>query len=145
MTGKIRGFDGYLYEPCWINPKDAAARGIKTGDIVKVFNERGIVLCGALVMERIMPGVVSVDHVARTDIIIPGKLDRGGAINLISPGGLTSRHAGGQATTSFLVEVQKVTMEEYEKWKTEYPEAWNREYDRASGLKATAWVVRGDE
>ncbi len=143
MTGKIRGFDGYLYEPCWINPKDAEKRGIKTGDIVKVFNERGIVLCGALVMERIMPGAVSVDHGARTDIIIPGKLDRGGAINLITPKGLTSKHAGGQATTSFLVDVQRASMAELEQWKTEYPEAWNREYDRASGLRAAAWVEGG--
>ena len=81
MTGKVRGFDGYLYEPCWINPTDAAARGIKNGDIVTVYNERGSVLCGALVFERVMPGAVSIDHGARTDFIIPGKVDRGGAIN----------------------------------------------------------------
>ena len=43
-TGKVKGFDGYRYEPIWINPADAEARGIKDGDIVKVFNERGIVL-----------------------------------------------------------------------------------------------------
>ena len=90
-----------------------------------------------------MPGAVSIDHGARTDIIIPGKLDRGGAINLITPKGLTSRHAGGQATTSFLVEVQRVTMEEYDQWRREYPEAWNRDYDRASGLKASAWIEGG--
>jgi len=143
VTGKIRGFDGYLYEPCWINPIDAEKKGIKNGDIVRVFNERGSVLCGALVMERIMPGVLSVDHGARTDIIIPGKLDRGGAINTITPHGLTSRHAGGQATTSFLVDVERVSMEQYDQWKREYPEAWNREYDRAAGLKSSAWVERG--
>ena len=34
--------------PCWIHPVDAEKRGIKDGDIVKVFNERGGVLCGAL-------------------------------------------------------------------------------------------------
>jgi len=145
LTGKVRGFDGYLYEPCWINPADAKARGIKNGDIVRVFNERGSVLCGSLVFERIMPGVVSVDHGARADIIIPGKLDRGGAINMISPQGLTSRHAGGQATTSFLVEVERVSMEQMDKWRNEYPEAWNRDYDRASGLKSSAWVVRGSK
>ena len=66
---------------------DAEARGIKQGDIVKVYNERGGVLCGALVWERIMPGVISVDHGARADFIIPFKLDRGGAINAIAPDG----------------------------------------------------------
>ena len=70
--------------------------------------------------------------------------DRGGAINLITPKGLTSRHAAGQATTSFLVDVQRVTMEEYDTWRREYADAWNRPYDRASGLKATAWVERGN-
>ena len=141
-TGKVKGFDGYWYEPCWINPGDAAARGIKDGDIVRVYNERGSVLCGALVFERVMPGAVSVDHGARTDYIIPGWLDRGGAINTITPKGITSRYAAGQATTSFLVEVERVSMAQYDEWKTNYPEAWNREYDRASGLKATAWVEK---
>jgi len=143
FTGKIRGFDGYLYEPCWINPRDAEARGIKTGDIVRVFNERGSVLCGALVIERIMPSVVSVDHGARTDIIIPGKLDRGGAINLISPQGTSSKHAAGQATTAFLVEVERVSMEQMDEWRRQYPEAFERDYDYASGLKSTAWIERG--
>ena len=128
-----------------LHPKDAEPRSIKTGDIVKVFNERGTVLCGALVWERIMPGALSVDHGARTDIIIPGKLDRGGAINLITPKGLTSRHAGGQATTSFLVDVQRVSMDEMDKWRREYPEAFNRDYDRAAGLKSSAWVERGSK
>jgi trimethylamine-N-oxide reductase (cytochrome c) len=103
------------------------------------------VLCGALVVERIMQGAISVDHGARTDIVIPGKLDRGGAINLITPKGLTSRHAGGQATTSFLVDVQRVGMDEMDKWRRDYPEAFGRTYDRASGLKSTAWVERGSK
>ena len=64
-TCKVKGPDGYMYEPIWINPVDAAARGIKHGDVVKVFNERGGVLVGAYVTERIKPGVVYVDHGAR--------------------------------------------------------------------------------
>jgi len=48
-TGKVLGFDGYKYEPIWINPVDAEERGIKDGDVVKIFNERGIVLVGARV------------------------------------------------------------------------------------------------
>ncbi|MBN1905993.1 MAG: molybdopterin-dependent oxidoreductase [Deltaproteobacteria bacterium] len=139
-TGKILGFDGYKYEPCWINPNDAKARGIKDGDIVKVFNERGGVLCGARVFERVMPGVVSVDHGARADAIIPGKLDRGGAINTVTPAGLTSKNCAGQATSGFLVDIEKVTPEQMGKWMNDYPDAFNREYDPDSGLRFDAWV-----
>ena len=49
--------------------------------------------CGARVWERIMPGVVYVDHGARHDPIVPGKVDRGGAINTIAPNGITSKNA----------------------------------------------------
>ncbi len=140
MTGKVRGFDGYLYEPCWINTQDAEARGIKFGDIVRVYNERGSVLCGALAYERVMPGAVSIDHGARVDFIIPGDLDRGGAINLITPGGLTSKHAAGQATTAFLVEVERVSMQQMDEWRQKYPEAFERQYDYASGLHFNGWI-----
>jgi len=49
------------------------------GDIVKIFNERGTVLGGAYVTERMMPGVAYMDHGARVDSIVPEELDRGGA------------------------------------------------------------------
>ena len=143
VTGKVKAWDGYWYEPCWMNPSDAAARGIKNGDIVKVYNERGIVLCGALVWERIRSGCISIDHGARADYIIPQKLDRGGAINTIAPAGLTSKHAAGQATSGYLAEVEKVTMGQWEEWRRDYPEAFERVYDAASGLKFNAWVVEG--
>ena len=48
-TCKIKGPDGYFYEPLWINPKDAAERGIKYGDIIRIYNERGAILGGAFV------------------------------------------------------------------------------------------------
>ncbi len=140
LTCKVKGPDGYMYEPLWIHHSDASKRNIKTGDIVKAFNERGAVLCGALVWERIMPGVVYVDHGARVDWIIPGKLDRGGAINLISPNGIVSKHCPGMATSGYLVEVEKVTMSQMEGWKQHYPEAFEKEYDPASGLRFNAWV-----
>ena len=55
-TCKVRGADGYQYHPLWMNPVDAEARGIKKGDVVAIFNERGTVLAGAYVTQRIMPG-----------------------------------------------------------------------------------------
>jgi len=143
LTCKVKGPDGYMYEPLWIHPSDAAKRGIKNGDIVKVHNERGAVLGGALVWERIMPGVVYMDHGARVDSIIPGKLDRGGAIDLVSPDGLTSKNCVGMATSGFLVEVEKVSMAQMEQWQQQYPEAFEKEYDPASGLRFNAWVEGG--
>ncbi len=137
FTCKVKGWDGYLYEPIWIHPSDAEARGIENGDIVKMFNERGTVLGGALVWERIVPGAVSSDHGARADMICvggpDGNLDRGGANNLISPLNGISPNCWGMATSGFLVEVQKVTMAEMEGWRERYPEAFAREYDPGVG------------
>jgi len=42
-----------------LHPRDAAARGIREGDRVRVFNELGEVVCRALVGERVREGVVS--------------------------------------------------------------------------------------
>jgi molybdopterin guanine dinucleotide-containing S/N-oxide reductase-like protein len=146
-TCKVIGPDGYKYEPAWIHPTDAEARGVKDGDIVKVYNERGVVLCGARVWERVMPGVAYVDHGARHDPLIPGKVDRGGAINTIAPYGVASRNAVGQATSGYLVDVQKVTEKDYQEWRKIDPEAFDgafkREYDQAAGLRFNAWVEGG--
>ena len=43
------------HEPCLINTKDAADRGIKDGDIVRVFNDRGQILAGAKVTDASGP------------------------------------------------------------------------------------------
>jgi trimethylamine-N-oxide reductase (cytochrome c) len=134
-TCKVKGPDGYNYEPLWMNPIDAAARGIASGDVVKVYNERGAVLGGAYVTERLMPGVVYVDHGARYDPIVPGELDRGGAINTITPHNTTSKKATGMAVSSFLVEVQRANLDELRK---KFPEAFGKKYDPASGLRFDA-------
>ncbi|WP_353096972.1 DMSO/selenate family reductase complex A subunit [Tissierella praeacuta] len=44
----------------WINPIDADKRNIKDGDMVKAFNDRGIVQLPAKVTNRIIPGVTSI-------------------------------------------------------------------------------------
>ena len=141
-TCKVKGVDGYMYEPVWLNVKEATKRDIKNGDIVKVYNERGSVLGGAYVTERLMPGVAYMDHGARCDWIIPGELDRGGAINLISPRNITSKNCAGQATSGYLVEVEKVGMAQMEEWKRQYPESFEKEYTPASGLRFDAWIEK---
>jgi biotin/methionine sulfoxide reductase len=52
MAGKVAG-----REPIYLNPGDAAARGIGDGDLVEVFNGRGRTLAGAILSEALMPGV----------------------------------------------------------------------------------------
>ncbi len=137
-TMKIRAKDGYQYEPFWLNPVESEKRGIKHVDIVKVFNERGTVLGAAYVTERLIPCACYMDHGARFDPIDAERLDRGGAINLISPTAITSKTCTGMVVSGFLVEVQKVTDEEMETWKARYPEAFGRKVDHACGVASTA-------
>ena len=96
-----------------------------------------------------MPGVTYVDHGARHDPLVPGWVDRGGAINTIAPYGVSSRNAVGQATSGYLVDVQKVTEKDHEEWRKMDPEAYDaafkRAYDQASGLRFNAWVEGGME
>ena len=124
-TCKVKGPDGYAYEPVWINPLDAKGIGVANGDVVSVYNERGSVLAGVRVTERIMPHVVYVDHGANSDIVVPGigGLDRGGAVNLICPTATTSENAVGEVTSGYLVGVEKVDVFELAR---RYPEQFER-------------------
>jgi trimethylamine-N-oxide reductase (cytochrome c) len=131
-TCKIVGPDGYGYQTMWINPKDAEKKKIKHGDVVRVFNERGSVLLGAYVSERIMPGVLYVDHGARFDPIAVGEVDRGGAINSISPRMKTSKNCAGMVSGGFLLDVEPIDLDALRK---QHPEAFNRPYSPAAGLK----------
>ena len=140
-TMKVRAKDGYQYEPVWLHPSTAEARGIQHGDIVKIFNERGIVLAGAYVTERLMPGVAYIDHGARLDPIDVGKIDRGGAINTITPHSNISKKATGMAVSGFLVDVQKVSDTEMDAWKKEFRDAFARKRDQATGVCLEGWLV----
>jgi biotin/methionine sulfoxide reductase len=44
-------------EPVRLHPADAAARGLRDGDLVRIFNDRGACLAGLAVDEAIRPGV----------------------------------------------------------------------------------------
>lgn len=141
-TMKLRAKDGYQYEPAWLNPETARARGIGHGDIVKVFNERGTVLCAAYLTERLMPDVVYVDHGSRFDPIDAETLDRGGAINLITPHAITSKKATGMVVSGFLVDIAKVTDDEMAEWRQKYPESFARKIDEATGVCLDGWLLR---
>jgi len=139
-TCKVRGPDGYQYHPLWMNPVDAAARGIKKGDVVGIVNERGTVLAGAYITERIMAGVVGIDHGAKYDPIVLGEIDRGGAINTIVPRNTTSKNAVGMVVSGFLVEVEKTDLEGL---RTKYPEAFARECHNEAGPCIAGVLMEG--
>jgi len=140
-TCKMTGPDGYQYHTVWLHPSTAESRGIKHGDIVSIFNERGTVLGGAYVTERLMPGVVYIDHGAKWDPIEPGVIDRGGAINTIVPKNTTSKNAVGHAVSGFLAEIEKTDMEEL---KRKYPEAFEKPFHPCAGPGLEACIMGGE-
>ena len=49
-------------EPVTMHPVDAAARGIRAGDVVRIYNDRGACLGGVIVSDAVMPGVIQLAH-----------------------------------------------------------------------------------
>lgn len=141
-TCKVVGPDGYAYEPLWINPQDAVRLNMHDGDIVRMFNDRGAVLGGVRLSERVIPGALYQDHGARVDNIVIGEFDRAGANNLICPSNTTSKNCPGEVTNSFLVNVEKVDVF---KLAEQYPEAFSKKYDKATGQIAEAVIIEEGE
>jgi anaerobic selenocysteine-containing dehydrogenase len=58
----------YHDNPGWMNPKTAAARGIRDGDKIKVKSKIGEITTKARVTEKIVPGVIAISyHVGREE------------------------------------------------------------------------------
>ncbi|MGD8740025.1 MAG: molybdopterin-dependent oxidoreductase [Desulfobacterales bacterium] len=89
----------------WINPLDAESRGIKDGDDIFVFNDRGKVAIKAWVTERIMPGVVCIFEGAWYNPDKDG-VDRGACANTLTK----DAYSGGGAAVlnTSLVEIEKI-------------------------------------
>lgn len=67
----------------FISVEDAAAKGIKSGDLVELYNERGALIAGAVVTEKIMQGVVSLEEGNWIQLDSKGRCNSG-AINIIT-------------------------------------------------------------
>ncbi len=96
-------------EPVWINVDDASARGIRSGDVVRIFNDRGATLAGAIVTDRIRAGVVMLQEGAWYDPDKPGEVGamcKHGNINLVTIDKGTSKLAQGNIANTALVEVE---------------------------------------
>ena len=95
-------------EPVEMNVADAASRGIKDGDIVRVFNDRGALLACAMVSERVRESVIRLSTGAWYDPVTPGEpgaLEKHGNPNVLTPDRGTSRLAQGPIAHSALVEI----------------------------------------
>jgi molybdopterin guanine dinucleotide-containing S/N-oxide reductase-like protein len=103
--------DGYHWHPARLNPSDATARGIKTGDIILLYNDRGGVLCIAEVTERMRKGVVhSYYGSGKYDPLEPGNpksIEKGGCVSILTPSRMMSKNVPGMAPNSCLIEVEK--------------------------------------
>jgi len=101
-------------EPVLLHPDDAAARGIASGDVVRIYNDRGACLAGAVVTEAIRPGVIQLATGAWFDPLDPaeiGSLDKHGNPNMLTLDKGTSKLAQSPAAQTVLVEVERFDSE----------------------------------
>ena len=102
--------DGHPYWILRLNSRDAEARGIAEGDLIKAFNDRGEVILAAQVTERVAPGTVHcyesvADYVPLGE---PGySPDIAGCINILTPKRFVTPTSTGMAPNSCLIQVEK--------------------------------------
>jgi anaerobic dimethyl sulfoxide reductase subunit A len=90
----------------FINPIDAGKRGIKSGDRVKIFNDRGVIMMPCRISPKIMPGVINIPQGAW---YTPDKngVDTRGNINVLTSH-KWSPLAFGNTQHTMMVEIEKV-------------------------------------
>lgn len=97
-------------EPLYISEQDATARGLKAGDIARVFNARGQVLAGVVISADFPAGVIRIHEGAWYSPQEGGKtgtLCTYGDPNVLSADIGTSQLAQGPSAHTVLVEVER--------------------------------------
>ena len=97
-------------EPVNMSPADAAARGLKDGDIVRIFNARGACLGGVRIKPGMLPGVAAMATGAWYDPATPGDPDAmcvHGNPNVLTADVGTSRLGQGPSAQSCLVQIER--------------------------------------
>ncbi|MFD1718991.1 molybdopterin-dependent oxidoreductase [Georgenia deserti] len=100
-------------EPCRLNPADAAARGIRDGDVVRIYNDRGSCLAGAVLSDALRRGVIHLPTGAWYQPAAPSgrgephALEIHGNPNVLTRDAGTSRLGQGAAAQTALVEVER--------------------------------------
>ena len=99
-------------EPVRLHPQDAALRNVRDGDVVRIFNDRGACLAGAVLSAAVRPGVVQLATGAWFDPVDPGmsgSLERHGNPNVLTRDVGTSRLGQGPTAHTTLVQVELYT------------------------------------
>lgn len=106
--GNIDILQAACRQEVWLNPVDAQTRGIKNGDLVRVFNGRGELRIAAKVTPRIMPGVSAMGQGAWHEANMTGdRVDHGSCINTLTTH-RPSPLAKGNPQHTNLVQIEKV-------------------------------------
>ncbi|WP_324724284.1 selenate/tellurate reductase subunit YnfE [Lelliottia sp. JS-SCA-14] len=106
--GNIDILQAACRQEVWLNPVDAGQRGIKNGDLVRVFNARGELRIPAKVTPRIMPGVSAMGQGAWHEANMTGdRVDHGSCINTLTTH-RPSPLAKGNPQHTNLVQIEKV-------------------------------------
>ena len=90
-----------------MNTLDAEARGIESGDIVKITSPHGSVIRPVYVTSRMMPGVTTLGEGAWVEMDEESGIDKAGATNTLS--GTNPCGQGVQPWNTMIVEVEKYT------------------------------------
>ncbi|MGI9613503.1 MAG: molybdopterin dinucleotide binding domain-containing protein, partial [Acidimicrobiales bacterium] len=93
-------------EPVRLNPADAAARSISAGDVVRIHNDRGACLAGAVLSDAVSSGVVELATGAWYDPDVDGTCKHGNP-NVLTADKGTSKLAQGPSAQTCLVEVER--------------------------------------
>jgi len=104
--------DGRHYLVARIHPRDARARGVEDGDLIRLWNHRASVVCAAQVTGRIQPGVVAAyaGSAQYTPVGEPGRsTDLGGCVNMLNTHQPISSKAHGMRPNTTLIEVERWT------------------------------------
>ena len=96
-------------EPVLINPKDAEARGLANGDIVRVFNDRGEILAGVLITDIVPERVAAICEGAWYDPEVWGErsLCQHGCVNVLTFDKGTSSLAQSNSAHTVLAQIEK--------------------------------------
>ncbi len=102
--------DGDPYIVVRIHPDNARTKGIKDGDLVKMFNDRGVVLGIARLTERVRFNVIhcfTSSGIYKPFVHGEPTPDKGGCVNILTSARFMSKNVAGMAQNSTLIDIEK--------------------------------------